>query len=156
MLTVTVPEDLVGMPADGDGEWAAWLGLKSTTVAGRNAVVLVSISVTALNPPCGGPGASDEIAARLRARHPEPAARIERFTTRGGNPGVAIRRTVTQPVNGRDVTTGQAQALVAYPGAGALGVVSGVALNPDDVDLAAVLVAGIAAEMTVTGAPAAA
>jgi hypothetical protein len=152
-LTATVPEDLVGMPAEGEGEWAAWLGLASIPVAGRNAVVLVSISVTVLN---GAPDASDEIAARLRARHPEGAACIEQFTTAAGNPAVAVRRTVTQRVNGRDVTTGQAQALVAYPRAGALGVVSGVALDPDDLDRAVVLVTGIAAGMTVTCAPAAA
>jgi hypothetical protein len=155
-LTATVPEDLVGMPAEGEGEWAAWLGLASTPVAGRNAVVLVSISVTVLNASRGAPEASDEIAARLRARHPEGTARIEQFTTTAGNPAVAVRRTVTQRVNGRDVTTGQAQALVAYPRAGALGVVSGVALDPDDLDRAVVLVTGIAAGMTVTCAPAAA
>jgi hypothetical protein len=152
-LTATVPEDVVGMPAEGEGEWAAWLGLASTPVAGRNAVVLVSISVTVLN---GAPEASDEIAARLRARHPEGAALIEQFSTPNGNPAVRVRRTVTQRVNGRDVTTGQAQALVAYPRAGALGVVSGVALDPDDLDRAVVLVTGIAAGMTVTCAPAAA
>ena len=94
------------MPAEGEGEWAAWLGLASTPVAGRNAVVLVSISVTVLNAPRGAPEASDEIAARLRARHPEGTARIEQFTTTAGNPAVAVRRTVTQRVNGRDVTTG--------------------------------------------------
>jgi hypothetical protein len=155
MLTVTVPEDLVGMPAEGDGECAAWLGLQSAE-AGRNAVVLVSVSVTRLNPARGAPNASDEIAARLRARHPDDTALIEQFSTPGGNPAVRIRRVVTQRVNGRDVTTGQAQALVAYPGAGALGVVSGVALDPADLDRVVVLVGQIAAEMTVTGATAAA
>jgi hypothetical protein len=155
-LTATVPEDLVGMPAQGEGEWAAWLGLASTPVAGRNALVLVSISVTVLQAPRGARDASDEIAARLRARHPEGAALVEQFTTPGGNPAVRFRRTVTQPVNGRDVTTGQAQALVAFSGVGALGVVSGLALDPGDLDRAAVLVTGIAAGMKVTGEPAAA
>lgn len=155
-LTANVPEDLVGMPAEGAGEWAAWLGLSSTRVAGRNAVVLVSISVTELNAPRGAPETSDEIAARLRARHPEDTALIEQFTTPDGHPAIRVRRTATQRVNGRDVTTGQAQALVAFSGVGALGVVSGVALDPGDLDRAAVLVTGIAAGLSVTSAPAAA
>ena len=154
-LTANVPEDLVGMPAEGEGEWAAWLGLSSTRVAGRSAVVLVSISVTELSAPRGAE-TSDEIAARLRARHPEDTALIEQFTTPGGHPAVRVRRTATQRVNGRDVTTGQAQALVAFSGVGALGVVSGVALDPGDLDRAAVLVTGIAAGLSVTSAPAAA
>jgi hypothetical protein len=155
-MTVSVPEDLVGMPAEGDGEWAAWLGLTSTPVGGRNAVVLISVSVTELSKPRGTPDVSDDIAARLRARHPESSACIEQFVTPDGNPAVRVRRTVTQRVNGRDVTTGQAQALVAFSGVGALGVVSGVALDPADLDRAAVLVAELAAGMAVTSAPAAA
>ena len=150
-MTVAVPENLVSMPAEDD--WAAWQGITCATVDERSAVVLVSITVTAFRP---GKNASDELARRLRERHPEGSARIEQFTTPGGNPAVAVRRVATQRVNGRDVTTGQAQALVAYPGAGALGIVSGVALDPDDLDEAAELVTGIAAGMTVTGAPAAA
>ena len=126
-----------------------------TRVAGRSAVVLVSISVTELSAPRGAE-TSDEIAARLRARHPEDTALIEQFTTPGGHPAVRVRRTTTQRVNGRDVTTGQAQALVAFSGVGALGVVSGVALDPGDLDRAAVLVTGIAAGLSVTSAPAAA
>ena len=150
-MTVTVPENLVGMPADDD--WAAWQGVTCATVDGRSAIVLVSITVTAFHP---GKSANDELARRLRDRHPEDGARIEQFTTPGGDPAVAVRRVATQRVNGRDVTTGQAQALVAYPAAGALGVVSGVALDPGDLDRAAELVTGIAAGMTVTAAPAAA
>lgn len=153
-MMALVPEDLVGLPAD--DEWAAWLGLTSTQVDGRTAVVLVSITVTALGAPQGAASAGESIAARVRARHPEGTALVEQFTTQGGNPAVAVRRTVTQRVNGRDVTTGQAQAFVSYPGPGALGIVSGVALDPDDLDRAAVLVTGIAAGMTVTSAPAAA
>jgi hypothetical protein len=160
-MMALVPEDLVGLPAEGEGgsegevrgEWPAWQGLTTIPVDGRNAVVLVSITVTAFHPRVN-PGES--LAARLRARDPAGGALIEQFTTPGGNPAVRIRRTVTQRVNGRDITTGQAQALVAYPGCGALGVVSGVALDPDDLDRAAVLVTGIAAQMTITSAPAAA
>jgi hypothetical protein len=89
-------------------------------------------------------------------RHPEPAAVIDEFRTPGGAPAVCLRCPVTQRLRGRDVTTWQAQALVAYPGAGALGVVSGVALDAADLDRAAALVAEIAAGMTVTVATAAA
>ena len=160
-MVALVPEDLVGLPAEGagdgageaQGEWPAWQGLASIPVDGRNALVLVSITVTAFRPRVN-PGES--LAARLRARDADGGALIEEFTTPGGNPAVRTRRTVTQRVNGRDVTTGQAQALVAYPGCGALGVVSGVALDPDDLDRTVVLITGIAAEMTVTGATAAA
>lgn len=150
-MALSVPEDMVGMPAD--GEWAAWQGLSSTQVGGRNAIVLVSISVTGFRP---GKPAGEELAARLRDRHPEGSACIEHFATADGNPGVSVRRVVTQRVGERDVTTGQAQAFVAYPVAGALGVISGVALDPADLDRAAELLLGIAAGMTVTRAPAAA
>ena len=158
-MIAPVPEDLVCLPAD--GEWAAWLGLTSTPVDGRTAVVLVSITVTALGAlqgpaPPGTGTAAESLAARVRARYPEGTAHVEEFTTPGGNRAVGVRRTVTQRVDDRDVTTGQAQALVAYPGPGALGIVSGVALDPADLDRAAVLVTGIAAGMTVTSAPAAA
>jgi hypothetical protein len=151
-MMALVPEDLVSLPAD--GEWAAWLGLTSTLADGRNGVVLVSITVTALGTPQGAAGES--LVARVRARHPEGTAHIEEFTTPDGNRAVGVRRTVTQRVDGRDVTTGQAQALVVYPGPGALGVVSGVALDPDDLDRASVLVTEIAAGMMVTSASAAA
>jgi hypothetical protein len=144
-LVALVPEELVGLPAD--GEWAAWL--TSTPVGGRTAVVLVSITVTALD-------RSGSVAARVRARHRKDAALIEEFTTQGGHGAVSVRRVVTQRLNGHEVTTGQAQALVVYPGPGALGIVSGVALDPDDLDRAALLVTEIAGGMTVTSAPAAA
>jgi hypothetical protein len=154
-MIAPVPEDLVCLPAD--GEWAAWLGLTSTPVDGRTAIVLVSITVTALDDaPPGAGRAGESLAARVRAGHPEGTALIEEFTTPDGDPAVGVRRIVTQQVNGRDVTTGQVQALVVYPGPGALGVVSGVALDPDDLDRAAVLVMGIAAGMKVTSASAAA
>jgi hypothetical protein len=161
-MLATVPEGMVGMPADGD--WAAWTGFWSAPVDGRDAVILVSITVTAFD--ASGAGgvstagetgtAADVLAARLRVRHPDPAAVIEEFRTPGGEPAVCLRCSVTEHVRGRDVTTWQAQALVAYPSAGALGVVSGVALDPADLDRAAALVSGIAAGMTVTVAPAAA
>ena len=161
-MLATVPEGMVGLPADGD--WAAWTGFWSAPMDGRDAVILVSITVTAFDADrAGGAGtargagtAGDVLAARLRVRHAEAAAVIEEFRTPGGDPAVCLRCPVTEQVCGREVTTWQAQALVAYPSAGALGVVSGVALDADDLDRAAALVAGIAAGMTVTVAPAAA
>jgi hypothetical protein len=152
-MSVTVPENLVGMQTEGEGEGAAWHGVTCAEVDGRRAVVLVSITVTAFHPQ---KSAGDALDARLRARHADGSACVEQFSVPGGNPAFSVRRVVTQRVNGRDVTTGQAQALVAYPGAGALGVVSAVALDPADLDWAADLVTGIAAGMTVTGASAAA
>lgn len=152
-MMAPVPDDLVGMPAEGEGEWAVWHGFTCVPEGGRSAVVLVSIAVTSFRP---AEPADDEIAARLRDRHPGGDARVEQFITSDGNRAVSVRRVVTQPLNGREVTTGQAQALVAYPEAGALGVVSAVAIDPGDLDRAAELVTGIAAGMTVTGAPAAA
>jgi hypothetical protein len=153
-MMALVPEDLVDLPAD--GEWAAWL--TSSLVDGRTAVVLVSITVTALGLPPGTPKATagESLAARVRARHPGSSVLIEEFTTPGGNCAVGVRRVVTQRLNGKNVTTGQAQALVVYPAPGALGIVSGVALDPDDLDRAAVLVTEIAAGMTVTSVTAAA
>ena len=151
-MMARVPEDLVSLPAE--GEWAAWL--TSIPVDGRTAVVLVSITVTARDAPQGTARACESLVARLRARHPEGTALMEEFTTPGGNRAVCVRRIATQRVSGRDVTTGQVQALVVYPGPGALGVVSGIALDPDDLDRAAVLVREIALGMTVTSASAAA
>lgn len=153
-MMAMVPEHLVGLPAD--GEWAAWL--TSTPVGGRMSVVLVSITVTALDPPSGTPKAKacESLAARVRSRYRDGTALVEEFTTPGGQEAVSVRRVVTQRIGGREVTTAQAQALVVYPGPGALGVVSGVALDPDDLDRAAVLVTEIAAGMTVTSASAAA
>jgi len=152
-MMARVPDDMVSLVAD--GEWAAWSGLVCAAEGDRSAVVLVSIAVT---PFCPAPGVvpAEVIKATLRARDPEGEAVIEDFSTADGLPAVRVRSAVTQCVNGREVTTGQAQALVVYPGAGALGVVSGVCLNPADLDRAGVLVAGIAARMTVTAATAAA
>jgi hypothetical protein len=170
-MLATVPEGMAGMP--GDGEWAAWTGVWSAPLNGRDAVILVSITVTPFDASgaggtggtgmAGGPGAAGAagtaagvLAARLRVRHPDATALIWEFRTPGGDTGVCLRCPVTERVRGREVTTWQAQALVPYPGAGALGVVSAVALDPDDLDRAAALVAEIAGGMTVTVATAAA
>lgn len=152
-MTARVPDDMVSL--DADGEWAAWSGLSCTADGGRKSVVLVSIAVTSFDPaPGAAPG--EAIKATLRARQPAGGAAIEDLAAADGTPAVLTRRTLTQRVNGREVTTGQAQALVPYAGAGALGVVSGVCLDPADLDRTAVLVAGIAARMTVTAATVAA
>jgi len=160
LMQASVPEDLVGMPAEGDGDWAAWHGVTWADVDGRNAIVLVSITMTPFRQGQGrqeqGTSAADVLTARIRARRPGRDAHVGRFATAGGHPGVSVRRVVTQRVGGRNVTTGQAQAFVAYPDAEALGVVSGVALDPADLDRATELVTGIAAGMTITSAPAAA
>jgi hypothetical protein len=148
-----IPDDLVSLRAEED--WAAWAGVHYTRVAGRSALVLVSITVTPFAPQPGS-AASAALAATVRARHPEPGTVIEEFTTQGGCAAVALRSCVTQEVRGQDVTTGQAQVLVMYPGPGALGVISGLCFHPDDLDRAAVIVTGIAAQMTVTGVTAAA
>ena len=170
-MEASVPDDLVPMAGEGDdGAWAAWQGVSCAAANGRSSVVLVSMTVTALRTPQGSsqPGTSQpgtrgdagaalaDLAAQLRARHAGTGARLRRFVTADGQPGVTIRRIATQRVNGRDVTTAQVQAFVAYPAAGALGVVSGVALDPADATRAAQLVTGIAVGLIVTGTAAAA
>jgi hypothetical protein len=126
-------------------------------VDGRNCVVLVSVTVTVLRKELGkSSDTGGALAARLRAKHAGDGASVAPFSAAAGHSGVIVRRVVAQQVNGREVTTGQAQALVVYPGAGALGVISGVALDPADLDRAAELVAEIASGMSVTSAAAAA
>ncbi|MGH2928096.1 MAG: hypothetical protein ACRDL8_07835 [Solirubrobacteraceae bacterium] len=149
-MVILVPETLVTLPAD--GEWAAWV--TSTRVGGRTSVVLASITVTPLDSP-GTPKspAARSLAGRVLARYPAGTAQVEEFTTPGGNHAVRVRRVVLQRRGDRDVTTGQAQALVVFPEPGALGIVSGVALDPDDLDRAALVVTEIAAGMTITSAP---
>ena len=152
-ITASVPDRMVSLDAGGD--WAAWCGVDRSAAGKRESVVLVSIAVAAFQPsPGAAPG--DMLKAALRSRHPAGAGIAEEFAAADGNPAVQVRCMVTQRLNGRSVTTGQAQALVVFPGAGALGVVSGVCPDPADLDHAAALVAGIAARMTVTAAPAAA
>jgi hypothetical protein len=152
-MAARVPDDMVSL--DPDGEWAAWSGFDCATDGERKSVVLVAIAVTAF-PTAPGAAPAEELAALLRARHPAGTAVLEELAAADGNPALQIRRTVTEQRGGRPVTTGQAQAFVLFPGAGALGVVSAVCLDAADLDRASGLVAGIAARMTVTAAPAAA
>jgi hypothetical protein len=152
-MTARVPDDMVSL--DTDGEWAAWSGFDCATDGERKSVVLVAIAVTSF---CPAPGAApaEELGAILRTRHAAGTAVIEELSTADGNPALRTRCTVTEQRGGRQVTTGQVQAFVVFPGADALGVVSAVCPDAADLDRAAVLVAGIAARMTVTAATAAA
>ncbi|HEY0937602.1 MAG TPA: hypothetical protein VGD91_28165 [Trebonia sp.] len=152
-VLASVPDNMVSLSPDGD--WAAWSGVDCTPDGSRQAVVLVSIAVTAFKP---GPGVSagEFLTAALRARHPAGAGVVDQLTTAGGHPAVRVSGAVTQQVNGRAVTTGQSQVLVVFQGAGALGVVSGLCPDPADLGRAAELVAVIAAGMTVAATSAAA
>ena len=152
-MTARVPDDMVSL--DTDGEWAAWSGFDCTADGERKSVVLVSIAVTAF---AAAPGAApaEALGALLRARHPAGTALIEELDAADGNPALRIRCTVTEQRDGRQVTTGQAQAFVVFPGAG--GARSGQCRLPGcrRPGPRCALVAGIAARMTVTGATAAA
>jgi hypothetical protein len=158
-----IPDDLASLPAEADpgadaqADWAAWVGISCTAVGERSALVLVSIAVTALaGQPGGAAGGGGGLVALARAKHPELGGDVEEFTTSDGSAAVTLRGLVTRAVHGRDITTGQVQALVVYPAPGALGVVSGICFHPDDLKRAADIVAGIATRMTVTGVTAAA
>ena len=158
-----IPDDLVSLPAeaetDAQADWAAWVGVSCAVVGGRNALVLVSIAVAALTGQPGGTAGGTVgggLVALARARRPELSGDVEEFTTADGCAAVALRGLVTRKVRRREVTTGQAQALVVYPAPGALGVVSGICFHPDDLDRAVDIVTGIATRMTVTGVTAAA
>lgn len=151
-IMATVPDEMVSLGSD---DWAAWLGVDCAEVDGRTSVVLVSIVAAPLDP-ARGRATAELLAAAVRERHPAGAGVVAEFRTAGGDPGVRVQGKVTREVNGRTVTTGQAQALVAFPGAGALGVISGICPHPGDLDRAGALVAIIASRMTVTAATAAA
>jgi hypothetical protein len=155
-MTARVPDDMVSL--DADGEWAAWTGFDCATAGtgdgARESVVLVAIAVTPFAPVPGAPPA-EVLRAMLRARHPADAE-IEELATADGNPALRIRCAVTEQRGGRAVTTGQVQAFVEFPDAGALAVVSAVCPDPADLDRAGGLVAGIAARVTVTAATVAA
>jgi hypothetical protein len=126
---------------------ASWLGLAAGPYAGRMAMMLASITVTPFDPP-EGLAPAGVLASMLRAEYPADAALIEEFQAPGG-PAVGIRRAGTLDLADRHLATGVAQALVVYPEPGALGIVSGICLHPDDLDPVAALVAAIAARMTV-------
>ena len=151
-VTASVPDEMISL--DPDGEWAAWSGVYCRPARRRTALVLVCIAVAPFEPAPGTTGAA--LKAALRARQPVGDGEVDEFTGLSGNPGVRVSGVVTQRTGQRRVTTGQAQALVVFPGARALGVVSAMCPDPADLDRSAALVLRIAARMTVTAAPAAA
>jgi hypothetical protein len=151
-ISVRVPRDMVRVAAAGTG--ADLLFTATDARNGGDATIVVSVTVLpfALPP---GISASEALAAMLRARDRGDRAVAEEFETAAGHPAIGIRR--IRPgaprENGRlAVNTGQAQVLVVYREAGALGVVSGACRSPRDLNATAVLVAGLVARMTVTAA----
>src|SRR6202453_2468421 len=124
-ISVRVPRDMVRVAAAGTG--ADLLFTATDARNGGDATIVVSVTVLpfALPP---GISAREALAAMLRARDRGDRAVVEEFRTAAGHPAIGIRR--IRPgapgENGRlAVNTGQAQVLVVYREAGALGVVSG-------------------------------
>lgn len=151
-INLRAPRDLVRVPAAGTG--ADLLFTATDARNGGHATIVVSVSVLpfALPPEVT---AGEALAAMLRARDRGDRAVVEEFRTAAGHPAIGIRR--IRPgaprENGRlAVNTGQAQVLVVYREAGALGVVSGACRNPRELNATAALVAGLVARMTVTAA----
>ena len=151
-ISVRVPRDMVRVAAAGTG--ADLLFTATDARNGGDATIVVSVTVLpfALPP---GISAREALAAMLRARDRGDRAVVEEFQTVAGHPAIGIRR--IRPgaprENGRlAVNTGQAQVLVVYREAGALGVVSGACRSPRDLNATAALVTGLVARMTVTGA----
>jgi hypothetical protein len=147
-LTVRVPNDMASLPSEGTG--ADLIGVIRGVRNGRDTAIVIAITVAAFDPPAGV--AADRVFRALpRARDPEGTALVEEFTTPAGDPAVGVRSTVTLTLRGQSVSVGQAQALVVYREAGALGVISGACCHADELDATAALVAGIAARMVVAG-----
>ena len=151
-ISVRVPRDMVRVAAAGTG--ADLLFTATDARNGGDATIVVSVTVLpfALPP---GISAREALAAMLRARDRGDRAVVEEFQTAAGNRAIGIRRIRpgTPRENGRlAVNTGQAQVLVVYREAGALGVVSGACRSPRDLNATAALVAGLVARMTVTAA----
>jgi hypothetical protein len=150
-INVRVPRDMVRVAAAGTG--ADLLFTATDARNGGDATIVVSVTVLpfALPP---GISASEALAAMLRTRDRGDRAVVEEFQTAAGHPAIGIRRIRPgAPENGRlAVNTGQAQVLVVYREAGALGVVSGACRSPRDLNATAALVAGLVARMTVTAA----
>ena len=151
-INVRVPRDMVRVAAAGTG--ADLLFTATDARNGGDATIVVSVTVLpfALPPEVT---AGEALAAMLRARDRGDRAVVEEFQTSAGHPAIGIRR--IRPgapgENGRlTVNTGQAQVLVVYREAGALGVVSGACRHPRDLNATAALVAGLVARMTVTAA----
>jgi hypothetical protein len=139
---------MVRVPAAGTG---ADLLFTAAGTQGRAAIV-VSVSVLPFALPAEV-AAGDALGAMLRARDRGDRAVVEEFRTAAGHAAIGIRRIRrgAPADNGRlAFNTGQAQVLVVYRAAGALGVVSGACRHPGDLNATATLVAGLVARMTVT------
>jgi hypothetical protein len=154
LINVRVPRHMVAVPAAGTG--ADLLFTAAGGGLGGGAAIVVSITVLpfALPP---GVAADDALGAMLRARDRGDRAAVEAFRTPAGHPAIGIRRVRRGAAagNGRlPRITGQAQVLVVYPEAAALGVVSGACRHPGDLSATAGLVAGLVARMTVRAAAA--
>lgn len=98
------------------------------------------------------------LAAMLRHSYPEPPAPIEEFDTRHGH-AVGVRRCdeLALPFPGPDgqptrIDTRISQAMVIFPEAGLLGIMTRFCFDPDDIDLTTVLTVAIAHRRTVTQA----
>jgi hypothetical protein len=152
LINVRVPKDMVRVPAAGTG--ADLLFTAADAREGGDAGIVVSITVLPFELPPEVP-AGEALGAMLRARDRGNRAVVEEFQTAAGHPAIGIRRIRRGAPRGdgrRSVSTGQAQVLVVYRAAGAIGVVSGACRNPADLNATAALVAGLVARMTVTAA----
>jgi hypothetical protein len=158
LINVRVPKDLVRVPAAGTGAdllfTAAGMAGPADARDGGGAAIVVSITVLPFELP-PEVAAGEALGAMVRARGRGDRAVVEEFRTSAGHPAIGIRRIRRRAPRGdgrRAVSTGQAQALVVYRAAGALGVVTGACRNPADLNATAALVAGLVARMTVTAA----
>ena len=130
------------------GNGASWFGVTTGPIRGRRVMVLVSIAVTEFDSPPGVP-AEDVLARMLTDQYPHDAALVETFRARR-NPGVGIRRLDAIELPPRTLTVGVSQILIIYDPPGALGVITGLSLDPADIDLTAILISAIARTMRVT------
>jgi hypothetical protein len=162
LINVRVPKDLVRVPAAGTGADLLFTadGVADPAGDGGGAAIVVSITVLPFELPpevAAGEALGAMVRARDRGGRADRAGRavVEEFRTTAGHPAIGIRRIrrgAPRENERRAVSTGQAQVLVVYRAAGALGVVSGACRNPADLNATAVLVAGLVARMTVTAA----
>jgi hypothetical protein len=132
-----------------------YLGVLTGEVDGQARMLLLGVAAAPLEPPEGIDTAS-LLAAMLRHSYPEASALVEEFETDHGQ-AVGVRRCdeLTLPFPGPDgqparIDTGISQAMVIFPEAKLLGVVTGFCFDPDDIDLTTVFTAAIAHRLTVT------
>jgi hypothetical protein len=159
LINVRVPKDLIRAPAAGTGADLLFTaaGVAGPAGDGGGAEIVVSITVLPFElPPEVAAGEALGTMVRARGRGDRAGrAVVEEFQTAAGHPAIGIRRIrrgAPREDGRRAVSTGQAQALVVYRAAGALGVVTGACRNPADLNATAALVAGLVARMTVTAA----